>query len=293
MSKLVNLLFLARLAAVLSLLPAHALAQKPLPADTFRRTLTVQLDLAAQSLSLLNDTIVQSTATPNRLVSVAPEIRQGDLILTCALAPVRDGEYYDLRLEIAESGGTFDAAPENLQGLGIDRSGGSLREIRWINLLESYINVADTLALTVTAIYYRIPYDCAGAPKERPEFKATPLVVAGAAAAGMIGLGQLFRARSRDLYDNRYAVLLDGEEAEPFYQKANRKHHAYLVLTYAGVALLSADAAWGVIKGLEFRRQRRLYDACAGYTELRLRPAVDLAPGGDGAYAGMHFRFTF
>lgn len=270
----------------------QGLAQRVYPIDTFRQVLTIQVDVAANRLIVLS----APAETGGRLHLGTPVIDRGDLALPYDLMPVKAREYYDLTLTVRRNNRDMLPAPENLTGAG--RVANSSGRIRWINLLESYINVADTLELTVTAIFYGYPaiIDCTMVPCEKPVLKTQPFVIAGAAGAGLIGAGQLFRARSRDIYDNQYAPA-KASDADQYYDKANSKHHTYLLLTYAGAAVLTADAVWWLIREIDTGRKRRLYrnyhESCCPAHTLDIRPSLQLPAGSNVAYTGLQVRIQF
>ena len=288
------------------------------PLDTFQQVLTAKVDVVEEMDTILS----RAYSSEKRLIHItaadgkeAPTwdssryfmeypltIENGDLIIEYKLPPNKEKEYYSVGVAFQRNGIPLEPRPENLRGsLGrriIVQKGDTLRRITWVDLLENYVNLDDTLTVTLTIVQNGLIPGCLDVPCHLglPDIDRTPFIIAGAVGVGLIGIGQIFDRRSDDRYEE-YANLKPSEnpevEPESLYQDANGKHHTYLGLTYAGLAVLTVDAVWWLVKELQVRRDRRQYRQCCRESAFQWQPVMDLSDGYAAGQVGVKLRVKF
>jgi hypothetical protein len=286
------------------------------PLDTVWQTVTAKIDMVDESVQLLSysvqfgERLVQISAYPAGvpdstlyLVEDPLTLRRGDLIIEYKLPPTGKEEYYSVAVDFELDGQPLVPAPESLEGaVGRPitvRGRDAIQRIIWTNLLENYINLSGTLTVRLTAVLNGLMPGClqVNCAAGIPTFNRTPFIIAGAVGAGLIGVGQIFDSKSDDryeAYENFKPSESPGVDPEEFYQDANGKHHTYLGLTYAGIAVLAVDAAWYLVKELKFRRDRRLFQRCCReIAAVRLQPVIDIPAGSAVGQAGIKLQVNF
>ena len=159
-------------------------------------------------------------------------------------------------------------------------AGKGLRELVWLDALEYLPDFGATYALHLRRARMGA-VNCSG---ERPVFslkKQLPHYAVAGAGLALVGLGQVYNQQKKDAYAQYRAYWADGktrEEADdPFLKTAEDKKKAAEWSTYAGLALLGADAIWYVVRALKIKRLQKTYDKfCTppATSFLQIRPAT-------------------
>ena len=190
-------------------------------------------------------------------------------------------------------------SPEQLKGEVGRLSSGGAKQAILSGLMERFINLEGELSLTLTAEQWGefvlpLGIDCDNPPTFTGKQKMPYIIAAGVGVAS-IGVGQLMKQQSEDTYDNDYLTAGSLAEAEPIYEDANSKHHNYLILTYAGSAILVLDAALYIIRGARHQRRLKLFKQyCDDNKSLGLEPVFELPSGLQPAgQAGLKMTFNF
>lgn len=301
------------------LLKAQEREELVFPLDTFWHSVSARIDVVEGVAEIISSDTVRvsgrrSQGPVNGLSSSYDRdslffykvdsltIDRGDLTAYYYLPPTSEGEYFQVSAAFELDGRPLTPAPENLQGaigprISVNKSG-VVRQITWANLLEDYTNLSGVLTVRLRIVFNGLIPGClqVRCSDGLPTLNRTPFIIAGAVGVGLIGVGQLFDSRSDDRYEE-YENFKPSEspdtDPEELYQDANGKHHTYLGLTYAGIAVLAADAAWWLVKELKLRRDRRRYEQCCRSSAVRLQPALDLSSGNAVGHIGLQLRVNF
>ncbi|MCB9285107.1 MAG: hypothetical protein H6563_13610 [Lewinellaceae bacterium] len=242
--------------------------------STTSRSISANIDLAAGLLSNIHAT----KGDPSPIQNMDISLNYGELLLDFKLAPIEGKGYFELNtIRVLLNGQPLDLLPEQLIGeTGRMMTGGEKRLII-AQLLDRFVQVKDSLVITLTIDQYAEVIDCSG---ERPSFSSKqhlPYYLAAGTGAACIGLGQLFKSRSQNIYTNDYLTSTSKEMADPLYQKANANHHAYYILTYGGTALLAADAILYLLRQRSFKNRLKEYEKyCGNKTGLHIEPVFEV-----------------
>ncbi|MCB0580964.1 MAG: hypothetical protein KDD10_16840 [Phaeodactylibacter sp.] len=262
-------------------LPAWLFAQ-PEVLQSATRSISAEIDLANGKL---NPAPSASQAPANLIQRLDLEAKDYDLIINYSLAPAEPDQYYQVTLNAELDGEPIRPAPEHLQGELGQPVTGTNHAISWTRLLEQYINLEGKISFTLHAELWGeriLPIDCDVVPSFSGKQRLPHYIAAGAGALA-IGAGQLFKNQSNDIYDNEYLASETLAEAQPRYDDANGKHHTYLILTYAGAAVLAVDAAWYIIRQIRYNKKMKLYKQYCP-DAVGIRPIIELpsqnAPNG-------------
>lgn len=266
--------------------------------DTLSKTISATIDVAAEQLRLDAD-FSRGNHTELGIQDFDLSLRNGELIISYDLLPTTEEQHYVLSLDITLNGEPIHLAPEYLKGsIGQNLNGGT-GTIIWTNLLEQYINLKGQLKVRLIAhiwgdFFARFGIDCSA---DRPDFtvkQQIPYYAAAGVGLISIGVGQIFRSKRNDIYNNQYKTSSTLDQATPHYDDANNKHHTYLILTYAGTAILLADATWYIIRQIKTKRNQKLYDRFCKQPSLSLKPVFELPSNGTlTGQAGVKLVYTF
>lgn len=227
------------------------------------------------------------------------ELSNGELMIHFPLKENVRQEFYKVDLEISIDGEALSLMEENLDGDFGDHvisKKNETQKITWMQLVDSYQQLNGQLLIKIKAELWGKPLvlvDC----NKPPTFtfkQQMPYAIAGGVGLLAIGAGQYFKIKSRDTYDDEYLNAQNLEEAIPLYDNANSDHHAYLVLSYAGSAVLVADAVWYLIRKGKYKKQLRIYEKFCNKISLSVEPMIELPidPNGDSA-TGLRLSFNF
>lgn len=222
-------------------------------------------------------------------------LHEGDLVVTYLPGNAKSSLSYRIDLGLRLPGGDSIAPqPYELAETPPPTGSKEQRQLVWQDFTEQLPDFDAPYTLFVRRSLMGA-VNCAGA---RPAFtlqKQLPHYAAGAAGIVLIGLGQVYNQQKKDAYEQYQQAWAAGqsqEEAGSFFQTANDKRKAAQACTYAGWALLGADALWYVFRHFKIRQRQKIYDKFCGQpplSSLRLRPAnVPQSP-----YPGLGISFTF
>ena len=171
------------------------------------------------------------------------------------------------------------------------------RQITWINVFDRYLNLKGELTVSLTANLWGtrvLPYDCSlGAPSFTSKQRMPYYLAAGLGAAS-IGVGQIFKQQSDNIYNDEYLTANSVSEAEDPFNRANNANQTYVILTYAGAAILVTDAVLYLIRQGKYQKNLKLYNQWCRDGSISLRPAVDFSsPASPSGTIGLNLKLTF
>ncbi len=231
-------------------------------------------------------------------VITAVRLEEADLILDYQPGKSKDALSYNITLRLRRPDGqTVEPQTYELSDQAAPAAGG--RRIIWLDATEQTGDFSGAFTLLVRRSLMGA-VNCEGL---RPEFtlkKKMPFYAAGAAAAALVGLGEVYRAQRNDYYETYQRLWREGESApgandDPLH-KARDKGKAANICTWAGAGLLAADALLFGYTHLKIRGKQRVYDKfCGEGTSLLLQPSFGLPEGlATGQPApGIHLTFSF
>ncbi|MCB9263768.1 MAG: hypothetical protein H6558_01935 [Lewinellaceae bacterium] len=278
-----------------TLLPLLALAQPEL-LSTHTQSIRAGIDLVAEQLSDINTSM---PGPGSNLIGLDLAVRNGELAIRYNLADLKENEaYYNTSLAVKLNGRALFPTPDQFRGaIGRVESGGE-HTITWINLMEEYLVLEGTLEVTLTAevwgkriLLYGV--DC----NDPPEFTSRqrrPYYLAAGLGAVSIGAGQLFKQRRDDIWDNEYLTSQTTEEADTPYKNATTNHQTYLVLSWAGSALLAGSTVLYIIRQTRYQKRRQVYEENCRQNAIGLEPVIGFPSGNTpGGQAGFKLTFSF
>jgi hypothetical protein len=262
--------------------------------STSSRTARAMIDMAAGQLSKSTD-----EGEPSHFQSLELSVSNGELVIQFELAEHTDKGYYEMKgMEVLIDGQPLLLEPEQIIGETGKIPTGGRKKLVLAQLLERNVTLKGSLMVTMTIASYgerKLPFgiDCSAPPTFTAK-QRLPYYLAAGAGAACIGLGQYYRIQSQDVYENDYKNAATLQEATPYYEDANGKHHTYLILTYGGSALLVADAVLYFIRDRNYRKKTELYKEYCGGTSFLLEPIIETPslrnPDGQ---AGIRFTLNF
>ncbi|MCB0566909.1 MAG: hypothetical protein KDD01_21290 [Phaeodactylibacter sp.] len=237
-----------------------------------------------------------SQVNDGRFLDASIHLRNADLAINYRLEPVLTNQEYRIFLAAnTEHSGQLVIPPEHLEGIveGIRPAEESLLQLVWTDFLEQVFDPTGKIEITIRAeLWGRYsPIDCSQPPLFGSREKWPHLIGAGAGLA-MIGAAVLFKQKSNQIYDNDYLPELNQDIAQPFYDDANSKHHAFVILTYTGITVLAADALWYLLHRSRFNQQLKLYRQFCSGNSLSLQPHFEIAPANQSS-AGARLVYNF
>lgn len=251
--------------------------------------------LVEAKINLAQDQLSEINSTNNASL----ELKNGELDIIFPTIKNLKEQFYSVGLEISLDGKIIVPFQENLRGfygekLNSNESGS--KRVTWMNLIDNYQQLEGLLKVTIKTELrgeLEMPIDCNNPPvfsqKEKLRY-----YIAGGVGVAAIGVGQLFKNKSQKIYDDDYLTSLSLDEAQPEYDKANSNHHTYLILTYAGSAILLTDAVLYILRNRKHKAQMRLYKKFCNGNSLSVRPMIEFPSISNfqGA-SGVHFTFSF
>jgi hypothetical protein len=244
--------------------------------STASRTARAQIDLAGGQLSKVTD-----EGEPSHLQKLGLSLSYGELVISYELGEPGAKGYFEMKgFQVMLDGKALDLKPEQIIGESGRINTGGNKRILVAQLLDQYINLKGSLTVTLVVASYgerKLPFgiDC-NTPPTFTAKQRSPYFIAAGAGVACIGLGQYFRVKSEDVYENQYKLALTAAEAAPLYEDANGKHHIYQILTYGGSAILIADAVLYYLRDRNYRKQTAVYKEYCGGTSMRLEPVFEI-----------------
>lgn len=222
-------------------------------------------------------------------------LREGDLVVQYEPGRSPADRSYRIEPELQLPDGSRVAPqPQELKE-SVAEAGKGLRELVWQDALEYLPDFDATYALLLRRSLMGA-VNCSG---ERPVFslqKQLPHYAIAGAGLVLVGLGQVYNQQKKDAYAQYRAYWAEGksrEEAEDLFLKtAEDKKKAAELSTYAGLALLGADAIWYAVRTLRVKRLQKTYDkfcASPATSFLQIRPITFPT----GMMPGVGISFTF
>ncbi len=296
--------------------PARICAQLQ-PVASSIHTITARINLVENQLERAGGTLAlleggEAFETDMLLDSLA--IRSGELAVFYHL-PVRDfprrwfdkaGEKlafaYDIGLVLELNGEALVPEPPCLIGdIGegiMLREGTNTFRITWARLLPDYINLEGNLKVSLQVeeksnLLNLRGINCGNAPAFSFD-QRLPYFLAGGVGAGLVLAGVLEEAHSRDIYNNDYENAENYRQSLGLYNKANDKHHNFLIFTTAGAAILLTDAVLYYRRTRNYRNDKRIFRQFCPEENLAVRPVLQLPAGQYGSgQLGLHLAYTF
>ena len=289
------------------------------PVASSTHTLTAQINLVENQLQPRGSVVsIQEggTAFETELLLDSLAIQSGELVVYYHL-PQREAPTiprskdktsskvdfsYNISLDFTLDGQPLAPEPQYLIGdigTGITpRMEGSPFRIHWTHLLQDYVNLQGVLTASLkveeyTNLLVLLELNCQEAPSFNFE-QRLPYYLAAGAGAGLIVLGIFEEERSQDIYDNDYATSTSFRRALPLYNKANNKHHNYIIFTSVGSAILLADAVLYFRRSKRYRQDKKIYDQYCSDKPLSIKPMLELPLGqSPGGQLGFRLAYTF
>lgn len=227
------------------------------------------------------------------------DLVNGELNISFPLKRNIKEEFYKVQLEVSLNGKTLSLMEENLSGsIGekVVSDKEDLKNITWMQLIDTYQQLEGRLLIKVTTELWgksSVFVDCDNPPVFGAKQKR-PFYIAGGAGLVAIGAGQYFKSKSDKKYEDEYLTANSLEEAEPKYEEANSDHHTYLILTYAGSAILVTDIVWYLIQNGKHKKRMKVYKEFCNDKSMTISPLIEIpaGPSNNGA-TGIQFTFTF
>lgn len=254
------------------------------------------------NIDLQNETIqlddLPTKDRNNRIKDLNLELKNGELIINYQLDKTDRGDFYEVALQASLGDVDIPIRPSQLIGdIGgmIETSASQNFKIVWPNFYDQFLKLEDQFSVSLSATYVEklkvAGLDCDNPPqfgiKQQWPFLAT-LVVAG----GAIGAGQYYKGLSDDTYNNQYLSASSLSEANPLYDKANKEHQQYLILSYSGAALIAGDMIWYIVRSARHQKRLKLFDEyCKQGQTLNIDPIF--SPGIGQASPSTQLRLTF
>ncbi|HKK87960.1 MAG TPA: hypothetical protein VJ917_03860 [Saprospiraceae bacterium] len=249
---------------------------------------TAEIDLAQGELKSVNTTN-----------GINLRLEYGQMHISYSLPTLEEeGRYYQVIPSIQFNGKELPLILfESLRGdWGQDLNPGK-KEIIWINLIQEYKQLEGDIRIDLEINQWgqrKLPYNCDLGQPEFTSRQKLPYYLAAGVAAASIGVGQLFKNQSQDIYSENYLTASSFAEASPFYEDANNKHQTYLLLTYAGVGILVADITLFSIRQHKYKRSKKLYDEyCEDRLGNRNGQKLNFSSGIIGGAPGMKLTYHF
>jgi len=273
-------------------------AQNLYPLHTTADSLLFRITIANRQLSLSwqsSPTLLHAKNGEFPVIT-AITLQEGDLVLTYEPGKTKNDLSYEINLGLrAPNGDSIAPKPYELTETPPTAGGKEIRQRVWLNFAEQLPDFGAVYTLYVQ----RSLMGAVNCESGRPAFtlqKQLPHYAAGAAGVVLIGLGQVYNKQKKDAYEQYQLAWAAGnprEEADdPFFQTAEDKRKAARICTYAGWALLGADALWYTFRWMKIRKRQKVYDKfCTqpALSSLQLRPAM--LP--QSPYPGIGISFTF
>ncbi|MFK7808288.1 MAG: hypothetical protein AB8F74_10850 [Saprospiraceae bacterium] len=208
-------------------------------------------------------------------------LKDGELNIYFPVKPNNADQFYNVNVSITLDGQEINPMEEGLTGFIGSKLSTEIegrKSIIWTNLVDTYKQLKGKLEVKINVELrgaLQMTIDCNNPPTFTRKDKMPFLIGAGVGLLS-IGAGQIFKDRRDDIYDNDYLNSSSTEESEPFYDDANGNHHAYLILSYTGAAILITDAVWYFVKRGKYKKQLKIHKKFCNGNEVTLRPMIQL-----------------
>ncbi len=298
---------------ILTGFPAWLLAQLQ-PVASSIHTLTARINLVEDQVKITGDslTVLQGgSAFETEMLLDSLAIESGELAIYYHL-PQRKKERgldkrevqftYTVTLGLILNGEPIVPEPQYLlgdMGAGLSLSGKDNQfRIQWAHILQDFVNIEGELKVSLkveeyTNLLVLLELNCQEAPSFNFE-QRLPYFLAAGAGAGLIVLGIAEEMRSQDIYDNEYAKSGSLRQALPLYNKANNKHHNYIIFTTAGTVILLTDAVLYFRRSRRYKKGKNIYDQYCPEKPLSLNPVFELPSGSPaGGQLGLRITYSF
>ena len=225
-----------------------------------------------------------SIGTPSLVETSSMTLENGDLIIDYRLSTLGKDQYYKVNFEASVDGQEIKVYREDLMGSISEeiRGEGNLDEqVRWMNLLDRYIDLSGSLTIELQVELWglpTLPYGIVcGEPPTFTLKQKLPYIITAGVGVGALGASYIFNKKANDVYDNDYLTQNFQESAEPFYQEANDHHQKSLIFRYAGAAILITDAALYIYRSIRHGKKVDAYrEFCNDGSTFRIEPVVEL-----------------
>ena len=263
--------------------------------------LSFQLSLAQAvirgKISLINNTFSPEYVYEDKkqpyVKNLSANLDRDKIILSYQLAKTTPEQYYLVRFSARIGEQKLPIQLEQLSGdypvvlpfKGADRTFTTI----WGDLISEYLDLEGELTIELDV---QLKNNC---PTSWPEWERgharTHLWLAATGAASL-GAGQIFRIQRDNKYEEYGQQTSLNDETRNLFQTAEDSHHAYLILSWAAVGILTADGVWAYIRSRRLKRQREIFNDCDAANSVSIRPAV--LPGGGPTFAvGLQFNVQF
>lgn len=244
--------------------------------------------------------LVTDQLTEVRSTSAASlELKNGELdILFPLIRNVKD-QFYNVSLEMTLNGQPIFPKQEELTGFygeNLVSKNRVNKRITWMNLIDNYQQLEGDLKIKIKTELrgkLELAIDCSNPPvfskKEKMRY-----YIAGGVGVAAIGAGQFFRNQSDKIYEDDYLTSQTLEEAQPNYDKANSNHQTYLILTYAGTAIIVTDLVLYILRNRKHKSRMRVYKKFCNGNTLSVSPLIELPSSlNPQSSSGLQFTYTF
>lgn len=279
---------------ILSSLALLAVAQvQQLGTSVFR--IEARVNLLANQFAL--------EAEPNQQGSLLRNVQitweKFDIVVAYELPRTEGEQYYEIILEASLDGEKLPMHPDDQWGdVGrVVNEEGTIKQIIWTGLLDRYKQLDGNLSIQLRVGFWGKPslpfgVDCDNLPVFTSKQKLPHYIIAGI-GAGALGASFIVGNEAQDIYDNQYLAESFEQAAEPFYQQANDKRHQELILRYAGIGLLSLDAAWYIYRSIRHSQRLKTFEEFCGDSVVQINPYYKSWQSSGGSQLGLQLTYRF
>ena len=218
---------------------------------TFTHHARAEIILTASGFDIINFSDESQSRNPikDRLKIVSLEIDNSDLVVNYQLDPIEEQGYYEVSVGylVSQQEGAVDLDKVYLSGaIGrIDYPSQRELKFRWVEALEYLQDPLGSMLIQLQVTQFGKPkfytvIDCDNPPTYEWKKNKGFWIVGGLGIAA-IGSGQWMRLESNRIYNDLYVPETDFSLGKEYYDQANQRNHWYILLTYAGAALLATD----------------------------------------------------
>ena len=274
----------------------------PLLAQTQPEVLNTSSQTTRATINLAADELTPLAAAPGNTQSAIEAMElslvNGEVLLRFSLTPLEAERYYRTDIAVRLNGQDLPLTSDEFRGDIGEPIAAGMRSITWINLLDRYINLEGELSVALKVEEWgvkvlRFGVDCNDPPTFTSKQRLPYYIAAGVGVAS-IGVGQLFKQQSDDVYQNQYLQSETLEQAQDPYNDANGKHHTYLVMTWAGTAILVVDVAWYIYREVRYKKRQKVFEENCDGNALNLKPIFEMpSPTQPYGQAGVQLKWNF
>ena len=283
---------------VFSFLSIHfCIGQGTILTDSYSKNVRGEINLIQDQFSGVVDL---DTTQNNRIESIEVSLVNAEIVISYVLAPTEENHSYDVALGVTLDGQPLSIRRENIlgtYGTAIESTGEEKRNLlTW--LLERYGNIEGTLEVNLIANHNyvfnsRFELDCDNPPVFGSREKI-PYYIGAGVGVGMIATGLAMKTESNNIYDTEYLKAETAQAAQPFLDKAQSKHDAFVILTAAGAAILIGDAVLYYFRNKRHKEWLEDLDKFCEEQSIGFKPLFEpsFSPANPGQL-GMRFTYTF